>query len=252
MPGRTSRADLRLEVRLVVALLALLGLGSLFLLLALLVRDNWGPLIRLDRAVADAMTGPARRSDAVLWALKATGRLIEPTWFRAVALGLAIWLFVRRRVRLGAWVLVTGVVGGAIGPFLKEVVGRARPVLDQPVAHAGGFSFPSGHAYGSVVGVGVVLLVLGPLLRTAWRRAAWVAGVLLVLVVGVDRLALGVHYLSDVVAGWVVGVAWLAVTAAVFPRLAAGRRAAAGAAAGDRARGRGERGGSAHRVMITA
>jgi undecaprenyl-diphosphatase len=69
---------------------------------------------------------------------------------------------------------------------------------------------------GSVIGCGVLLLVFYPLLSTAWRRVAWVAAVLVVLVIGFDRIALGVHYLSDVVAGWVIALGWLALTAAAF------------------------------------
>lgn len=213
---RVERADRRLGLRLTVAAAATVALGIPFLLLALLVRGDWGPLVRVDTAVARDLNEVAHGSEPLVVALKTASIVFGPEVFRVAAVLVAIWLFTRRRRRLAARTLVTSLVGGLLGPVLKAIVGRARPALDDPVAHAGGLSFPSGHALGSVVGVGVLLLVLGPLLTVRRRRTAWVAGVLVVLLVGFARVGLGVHYLSDVVAGWVLGVAWLGLTSAAF------------------------------------
>jgi len=118
--------------------------------------------------------------------------------------------------RLALWSLVTLVVGGVLGVVLKILVERARPTLDQPVAHANGFSFPSGHALNSFLAVGILLLVFLPVLTTAGRVVAYTLGAFLVLLTGFDRVALGVHYVSDVVAGWIVALACLAGTAGAF------------------------------------
>src|SRR5205823_14443517 len=76
---------------------------------------------------------------------------------------------------------------------------------------------PSGHALGSIVGCGVLLLVLLPLVRSAnGRRLCWAAAAAIVLAVGFARVGLGVHYVSDVLAGWVLGLGWLAATTAAF------------------------------------
>lgn len=210
------RADRRLGRRLAVAFVATAGLGVPFLLLALLVRSNFPPLRRLDLAVARDLNELARGSDRLVDALVVIARVGDPNVFRAAAAVVLVWLLVRRRFRLALWTVAAVAGGSLLGVLLKLAVGRARPVLDEPVAHAAGLSFPSGHALNSVVGAGVLLLVLGPLLPPAARRVAWAAGVLVVLVIGFDRVALGVHYLSDVVAGWAVGAFWLAVTAAAF------------------------------------
>jgi undecaprenyl-diphosphatase len=136
---------------------------------------------------------------------------------RAAALVLAVWLWRGKDApRLAWWVVVTMTVGGVLAALVKLLVGRHRPELLDPVARAAGYSFPSGHALNSMVGVGVLLLALVPLLGRRSTVAAWVVGVLVVLVVGFDRVAIGAHYVSDVLAGWLVALAVLAATTAAF------------------------------------
>jgi membrane-associated phospholipid phosphatase len=89
-------------------------------------------------------------------------------------------------------------------------------VLDNPVAHESGASFPSGHAQAAVVGYAVLLLVFLPILHGAGRRIAICVAVLMVLGIGLSRVALGVHYVSDVLAGYVLGAAWVAAMIASF------------------------------------
>src|SRR6266566_3451058 len=211
-----QRADQNLGLRLLVALVATFGVGVPVTLLALLLRAKWGPLIRLDTSVANALHSLAVRDHWLVSVLKVASTVFNPTVFRVVVTGLAVWLLVIGRRRLALWTLITIWGAALLGWGLKVVVNRARPDLVDAVATAPGRSFPSGHALNSVVGCGVLLLVLSPLLSRAWRLVARVAAVLVVLLVGFARVGLGVHYLTDVVAGWTIGAAWLAVTAAVF------------------------------------
>ena len=78
-----------------------------------------------------------------------------------------------------------------LSPLLKQLVDRLRPIVDMPVATAGGPSFPSGHTLAVTVWVGVVLLVLLPVVPPRRRRLAVAVGVALVVVVGLTRIALG-------------------------------------------------------------
>jgi len=103
-----------------------------------------------------------------------------------------------------------------LNALVKLAVDRARPLLPDPVAHASGFSFPSGHAQSAVVAVSVLLLVFLPLLRGGWRTVAVVLAVLFVIAIGFARVTLGVHFLSDVLAGYVLGAAWVAAMIAAF------------------------------------
>jgi undecaprenyl-diphosphatase len=105
-------------------------------------------------------------------------------------------------------------------------VGRLRPVVAHPIAHGTGDSFPSGHSLGSIVCYGAILLVFLPAARGRWRIAFVTVIVTLIALIGISRILLGVHYLSDVIGGWAIGITWLGVTAFAFEatRLASGQR----------------------------
>ena len=185
-----------------------------------------GPVDALDRWVAVGVNALVAPHPTVVGVLAvATSLGATPT--TAVVLGtLVAVLLIRRRVRLAAYVAVTAIGGTALSPTLKVLVGRLRPVVPEPVAGAGGYSFPSGHATSVTIMVGVSLLVLLPAVPAGWRRAVMITGICVAVLVGLTRVALGVHFLSDVVAGWLLGSAWVALTATAFRRwCAAGRPA---------------------------
>ncbi len=196
-------------VGLLVLVGAALGLAALLWLLA-------GPLVALDRAVADAanaVVAPRPVLVAVLEAVTALGATLTGV---VVLTTLALALSARGRFGLALYVAVAGLGGSVLSPAVKELVGRLRPEVDDPVATAPGFSFPSGHTVTVTLWVGVVLLVLLPAIAPRARRPMIGVGIAVVVLVGLTRIALGVHYLSDVVGGWLFGVAWLAVTVAAF------------------------------------
>jgi undecaprenyl-diphosphatase len=212
-----ERADRTLGLRLLLALAATIGIGVPVTLLAFLVRSNWDPLIRLDQSVADGLHRVAVREPWLVDLLQGISLVLGPWVLRPIVTVVALWLLLReRRVRLATWVLITLWGGALLGVVLKAVVGRARPDLADAVAREGGLSFPSGHALGATVACGLLILVLGPLLPRRWRPAGWGLAVLAVATVCFARVGLGVHFLSDVTAGVLIGVAWLAVTSAVF------------------------------------
>jgi undecaprenyl-diphosphatase len=203
-------------LRLTLTLVAAVLLGVPFLILVLAVQRAWPPLLRLDRSVADSLHSLAVRSRLLVHLLDWISTIFAPIVFRVAATLLAGWLFLRRRPRLAIWALVTTWGAALLGVLLKDLVRRTRPSFVDAVATAPGRSFPSGHALGSVVGCGVLLLILLPLLPRRARPVAWAAAGLIVAAVGFARVGLGVHFTSDVLAGWVLGLAWLAGTVAAF------------------------------------
>jgi membrane-associated phospholipid phosphatase len=202
--------------RSLVGLLALIGAGSGFGLLLMLVRLEWGPLYRVDHGVADRLNGVVSAHPPVVTALDVItglgGRPIT-VWLVAIAV---ISMLIRRQRRLAAYLVVTGVGALMLDPALKLIVGRLRPVVDVPVASALGNSFPSGHTLGATVVYGALLLIFLPAVSRRWRPVMISGFATIVLLVGFTRVALGVHYVSDVLAGWLLGLAWLGVTGYAF------------------------------------
>lgn len=117
--------------------------------------------------------------------------------------------FYRRRLEI-AGLLVC--LGGAtlLNILLKHLFGRSRPELLR-VVEAAGFSFPSGHAMVSLCFYGMLAFLIARCLqRWRWRLAAAMLAVLLAAAIGISRVYLGVHYPTDVVAGYSAGAMWLA------------------------------------------
>jgi membrane-associated phospholipid phosphatase len=208
-----------------VAIAVVVGCLVLFTLLGAGVRSDFGPLLRLDGTVSEALYAGdhrARALDLLLKALTAPGL----AWFRLVVFLPVLVLLLRRRLWWTAAWLVTAV--GLVSPvnsLLKDYFGRVRPDFSQGGARLESLSFPSGHSSGIATLVTVALILAWPLLAARARRLALAAGVVLVLVVGLTRMWLGVHFLSDVVGGWTLGVGWSLLTALLFGAFAEGRAA---------------------------
>jgi undecaprenyl-diphosphatase len=113
------------------------------------------------------------------------------------------------------------VPGGLVLNWLvKHAFQRARPAFDPPAATLASYSFPSGHAAGATVWWGFVLLVWFAWERQPGRRAAaCVIAITMILLTGLSRMALGLHYLSDVLAAMAEGAAWIVLCVAACQRL---------------------------------
>jgi undecaprenyl-diphosphatase len=175
-----------------------------------------GALVRVDTSAARWLHGRVVHHPLVIDVLKAVSFLGGPIWFWFLVPAVAVFWAVRRRLRLALFVLVTTVVGGAIDTAVKMSVHRARPALADPIATAHGKSFPSGHTMTSTYAYGAILLTMLPLVPRRWHVPSIAAYLAWVAAVATSRLGLGVHYLSDVVGGFVLGLAWLAASTAAF------------------------------------
>ncbi|MCU1676819.1 MAG: phosphoesterase PA-phosphatase related [Frankiales bacterium] len=141
--------------------------------------------------------------------------VFHPNVFRAVLVLTAVAL-ARRAGRLALWIVVTVASEALLDVLLKKAFDRARPTFADPLVHASGGSFPSGHAFGSFVGCTVAVLIVLPLLGRKARAAAIAVATAIVLLVGFSRIGLGAHYITDVLGGWLAGAALVAVSAAAF------------------------------------
>ena len=206
----------RIGVRTTVGAAAAFLLAVPFTLLLLLVTSESERVERLDRGVADWMHSQVSGQPGLATTLEWIGRLTDPWGLRALVLVVALALAARGRRRAATWLAITVVVGGLVGVGLKYIVGRARPAFDEPVYVATGYSFPSGHALNSMLVAVALLVALWPVLGRTARIVSVTVAALFVLVVGLDRIALGVHFVTDVIAGWTVALAVVAATAAAF------------------------------------
>jgi undecaprenyl-diphosphatase len=203
--------------RRTLAPLAIVTAAALFFtLLLLLVRLQWAPLESADHGTATRLNSLIAGHSVVVTIVKAVTWLGSTGVLWTLIGAAAVVLAIRRRWRLTVYLLVTGAGALVLDPVLKALVGRLRPVVAHPVAYGNGNSFPSGHALGSIVCYGALFLVFLPAFRGTWRRVFTVVIVTLVAAIGISRLLLGVHYVSDVLGGWTLGITWLGITAFAF------------------------------------
>jgi undecaprenyl-diphosphatase len=169
------------------------------------------PLTRFDLTVTTLFRAHATPlGDRIFSIISALG---SPIAMGIVGGGGALLLFVRRKwVVLSAWVAAFG-GAGVLTLVLKNLIRRPRPPAASEFLYGTSFSFPSGHALGSLVGYGMLAYVVGSMwIDTNRGRFQLVIGTAaLIIAIGLSRLYLGVHYFSDVVAGYAVGVLWLSV-----------------------------------------
>jgi membrane-associated phospholipid phosphatase len=130
-----------------------------------------------------------------------------------LALGLAVLFFLWRRAWPAIVTLVVAVPGGMLlNELIKISVQRHRPYLEGAFVDWSGYSFASGHTIGATLLYGQLVLFLLPLLKSRhWKGLTILVASGLIVSVGFSRIALGAHYLSDVLAAVVLGIFWLAV-----------------------------------------
>jgi undecaprenyl-diphosphatase len=175
-------------------------------LLALLVREQFDPLIRFDRTVIRQATDFTRANGLADFFIVVQD-VSQPKWLHLVGTLVCLWAWLARDLRNRAlWAFATLMVGWFIGWAAKLLVQRARPVVDDPVSHADGYSFPSGHALNVAVWASVMVFLVWPLLSRTARKVAVVLAAAFVLLVGSDRMFLGAHFPSDVLAGVLLGL----------------------------------------------
>ncbi|MEU3373419.1 phosphatase PAP2 family protein [Streptomyces sp. NPDC006660] len=198
---------------------------ALAALLLVLVAAQWGPLMSLDRAIAEALHRRAVADPGLTHVNRVLSDWVWDPWTMRALLAVAAAVLLWRGERLLAvWVAVTSAAGTAVQQGLKAAVGRERPHWPDPVASASYAAFPSGHALSVTVAFGLVvwLLTLGGA-RPAVRRAVLAVGVLSALGVGFTRLYLGVHWCSDVAGGWLTGAAIVLLSTTAHRHLTAHR-----------------------------
>jgi undecaprenyl-diphosphatase len=185
----------------------------------LAVGATWAFLEVVDEVLA----GSTQAFDELLLTWIATHRsaVLDIVALEITALGnvatltvlvLTVWVFLwLTRHRVSATLLLIAVAGGALlNVLLKDLVDRPRPLVVEAVADVMTLSFPSGHSMSAFTAYASVAYLVGRLEPSrVLRWTTWGLASLLILGVGTSRVYLGVHYPTDVVGGYLGGLAWL-------------------------------------------
>lgn len=208
-------AKARYGIREVMLVVAVVLVGIPFGLLTREVTRE-GTLVEYDQSFANWLHVRVRESDVTKSAMKILSFTGKPI-FLILLVGIPVlWLISKGARKLAVFLVVTSLGGGLVDTLVKVAVARPRPTFDDPIATAFGKSFPSGHAMSSIICYGAVVLVVLPLLSRRARAALITITSLWVLGIGVSRLALGVHFMSDVLGGFILGAALLIGSVALF------------------------------------
>lgn len=210
-----ARTYSRIVIVLMLGVAAAIGAGVLFTEIAERVRVASSAVNRFDQAV---------------WSFLATERFpwltsmfdaatLAGGWVGMVSLVLVTAAVLVKRNDRSSAVFVVGTAAGGelLNTALKAYFARARPDLSVALASANWYSFPSGHAMSSFIVLGAISYVV---LRQPWRwkvKSAFLAGATsFVLLVGLSRVYLGVHWASDIAGGWTAATMWLAAVTVAF------------------------------------
>jgi membrane-associated phospholipid phosphatase len=199
-PVSSRRAWLIVTASLALALYALLWVGFAL---------HWHWLEAIDGFALDAFHsyGVGHPGWVVFWDVFCT--VLGPAAFRLLALAVILAALVRRNLRAALFLLISVELSGVLSEAAKAAAGRPRPA--EALVNASSTSFPSGHAVGVMVGVLALLTVVLPVVRRPLRIWLIAAGVVVVVTIGVARVVLDVHRVSDVLAGWALGYVWFVV-----------------------------------------
>jgi undecaprenyl-diphosphatase len=132
---------------------------------------------------------------------------------------LSVYLLLKKRFADILFLMIVFWGSRGFNSLIKHVLERERPDFN-PVFHAAGFSFPSGHAMNSSAVLGFICFLLCIHIKgERFRKGIVMLTVLLVLFIGTSRIYLGVHYLSDIIGGYLAGMIWMLMIAFYYRRV---------------------------------
>ncbi len=192
---------------------ALLFALSLLIILAIAFAQRWGWLTTFNRSLMggagawrDTAIGPP-----VTLAMIGLSEIGDTAARIGMTLVASAMLFWRGRGRQVLWLILVVIGGTLLNSALKQGFAAPRPDLLPHLDIVKSYSFPSGHASGNMIFFGALAMMMA-------RKWAWVAASVMIALIGFSRVWLGVHWPTDVIAGWILGIGWLVLCGAWFRR----------------------------------
>ncbi|OZI58306.1 phosphatase PAP2 family protein [Bordetella genomosp. 4] len=195
--------------------LVAMGAGAVFLVIAVAMSLG-SPLVRFDSLLAAALG--QSMSSSLLWTLSWFTYLGNRNLLALIAVALTVWLLWRREYAQALLCAVVTGGGGLLNMAMKHSFQRIRPEHVHGYVHEVGWSFPSGHASASMAVYGFACYLAVRMVPSRWHRICLVGGATLIAAIGVSRVLLQVHYLSDVIAGFALSLAWLSLCLGMMRR----------------------------------
>lgn len=217
-PGeaRSRRAQLlsRARMWLAVGLAVVAICGCIFVELLDAVRDQEG-IARIDRPVTAWVAG--HRTEVLTVLARVLSAIGGAAMRIPITLAAAAVLAWRSRSWRALWIVAATLAGSQLLVHaIKPAVARPRPAAVFALVTANGYSFPSGHTTSSLAAFGILAwLTTRTVTAPAAHLLVWSGAAAAAAGVGLSRIWLGVHYLSDVLAGWALGAAWLTLVITV-------------------------------------
>jgi membrane-associated phospholipid phosphatase len=177
-------------------------------------RQNWGWLHGVDWSLLNAAHDIAIKHPVWVRIWEVVSVVLGPTPLRLLGMAAAVVALVKRNVRIALVLLACAPLNGFATTAAKSLVDRPRPAT--ALVAASSTSFPSGHAFEATAALLALLTFLLPMISRWMGHVAVAVAALGVVSVGIARVALNVHYPSDVLAGWALGYLYFLVCLRVF------------------------------------
>lgn len=178
---------------------------TIFVLIAMNIA-NKGDILKIDTWINSEM--PALQNTALNGTVILITHTLSPTILISLAVGFAMAFFYKNEKARAFFIAFTIGGGAVMGYALKYLFHRLRP--ENGLIEATNYSFPSGHAMTATIFFPLIIYIFANKIKTRVRKYAFIAvNVSLILLAGLSRLYLNVHWLSDVVAGFLLGLAWI-------------------------------------------
>lgn len=178
-----------------------------FVMLGYTVRFYPMSLVTFDDTIQNAVRGNLPNSFTLFFKhVTVLGNVLSQVILVA---SLSLIFYLKKWKAEALFLLTNGLMSGLVVMLFKLIYQRLRPSLEH-IVYAGGFSFPSGHALGSMMIYGALLIIfLGRVTNKKWRYLLVSFMIGLILLIGISRIYLGVHYPTDVIGGFVCGFGFL-------------------------------------------
>lgn len=189
----------------------------------------WTPVILFAKVAGEVVENQPIGFDSMIlsWIHSLASPVLDGIFFFFTTIGnvqvllpitaiIIAYLLYKKR-RRDALIIIAGVGGAAAANFiLKLLFHRDRPTFWHSLVTETGYSFPSGHA---MLSSALVLCLIAIVWNTRWRLTAIIAGSFVVLMIGLSRLYMGVHYPTDIIAGWSVSFVWVAIVVIIVKKI---------------------------------